>query len=145
MLDDVTIDEMLQMREQGMGNQDIADALGTTVATVRKYIGNQPKELYKARGGYHPPKPKKEPEPEPSTAFLVVQNREIELHGLQGKYMVDCKGRSVLVDINIFGEQTFTLSLDDVESIAEKLTGFVGELKAIARKVDELAVKNEMW
>jgi predicted transcriptional regulator len=38
---DVTAAEMLQLREQGMSNHDIAASLDISVATVRRYIGKQ--------------------------------------------------------------------------------------------------------
>lgn len=38
---DVTADEMLQLREQGYSNIDIAASLDISVATVRLYIGRQ--------------------------------------------------------------------------------------------------------
>lgn len=38
---DITPAEMLIMREDGMSNRDIANVLDISVATVRKYIGNQ--------------------------------------------------------------------------------------------------------
>jgi AcrR family transcriptional regulator len=38
---DVTAAEMLQLREQGMSNHDIAASLDISVATVRRYIGSQ--------------------------------------------------------------------------------------------------------
>lgn len=37
----VTASEMLQLREQGLSNHDIAKALDISYATVRKYIGKQ--------------------------------------------------------------------------------------------------------
>ena len=40
--DDVGVDELRRMRENGMTNADIAQALGTTAVTVRRYIGPQP-------------------------------------------------------------------------------------------------------
>lgn len=38
---DVTAAEMLQLREQGMSNHDIAASLDISVSTVRRYIGKQ--------------------------------------------------------------------------------------------------------
>ena len=40
--DQVSVDEMLKMREAGMTNQDIANSLNASVITVRRYIGTQP-------------------------------------------------------------------------------------------------------
>lgn len=41
LIDDVSIAEMRKMREDGMSNQEIADALGCHYATVTKHIGRQ--------------------------------------------------------------------------------------------------------
>lgn len=39
---DVSVDELRRMRDNGMTNADIAEAVGCTVCTVRRYIGPQP-------------------------------------------------------------------------------------------------------
>lgn len=38
---DVTASEMLEMRNQGLSNKDIANCLDISYATVLKYIGKQ--------------------------------------------------------------------------------------------------------
>lgn len=40
--DSVSRDELMQMRESGMTNADIARTLDVSVQTIRNYIGNQP-------------------------------------------------------------------------------------------------------
>ena len=40
-IDDVSISEMLRMREDGMSNREIAETLGCCYATVTKHIGRQ--------------------------------------------------------------------------------------------------------
>lgn len=138
LLDDVTINELMTMREeQGMSNQDIADALGVGVQTIYKYIGKMPKELCKPytrkEPAVHTPGKVEEPAPE---ACLVVQNRTIELHGLENTYIIDSKKGELLV--NMADENGMIINLD-------KLPALVNELRAIQRKVSELTVKNEMW
>ncbi len=138
LLDDVTINELMTMREeQGMSNQDIADALGVNVQTIYNYIGKMPKELYKPRTRKEPavPAPGKVEEPAPE-ACLVVQNRTIELHGLENTYIIDSKKGEVLV--NMSDESGMIINFD-------KLPALVNELRAIQRKISELTVKNEMW
>ena len=41
--DDVSMDELLQMRQDGMSNQEIANRLGVSKATVYRHLGPQPK------------------------------------------------------------------------------------------------------
>ncbi len=48
--DSVSVEEMITMRECGLGNAEIAKRLDTTVATIYKYIVKQPKELNKPKG-----------------------------------------------------------------------------------------------
>ena len=48
--DSVSVEEMLTMRECGLGNAEIAKRLDTTPATIYKYIGKQPRELNKPSG-----------------------------------------------------------------------------------------------
>lgn len=42
---DITASEMLEMREQGLSNHDIAKSLDISYATVCRYIGRAPKRL----------------------------------------------------------------------------------------------------
>lgn len=48
--DSVSVEELLTMRECGLGNAEIAKRLDTSPATIYKYIGKQPKELNKPTG-----------------------------------------------------------------------------------------------
>lgn len=49
LLHDVSINELLTMRDSGMTNAEIAKSLDTTPATIRNYIGKQPAELRKKK------------------------------------------------------------------------------------------------
>lgn len=52
LLDDISKSELLQMRADGMTNQEIADSLDVSYMTVLRTIGNQPAEMgRKSRGG----------------------------------------------------------------------------------------------
>lgn len=48
--DSVSVEELLTMRECGLGNAEIAKRLDTSPATIYKYIGKQPKALNKPCG-----------------------------------------------------------------------------------------------
>ena len=47
LIDDVSIAEMQKMREAGMTNQDIANALDVSYQSVYRYIGKQPGTMRK--------------------------------------------------------------------------------------------------
>ena len=129
----VSVREMQEMRDnEGMSNNEIAEALDVSYMTVYKYIGAQPKGLRKARKVPQDRQPIKE---EPAPACLVLQNRNIELHGVVGVYGIDCKAQSVHI----------TYNGHDMWIPFDKLGTFIDELKAIHRKIDFLAVTKDMW
>lgn len=134
LMDEISVSELLQMREEGMSNQEIADALDVSYYTIVKYIGGAPKSVRKPRE-FHEDVAKKEAPPEVAPACLVIQNKQIELHGVMGVYVVDCKKKTVLAQ---FGETMLDIAFD-------KLGDVIGELQAIKRKTSELIVENEMW
>ena len=47
--DDVSMDELLQMRQDGMSNQEIANRLGVSKATVYRHLGARPKGIRYSR------------------------------------------------------------------------------------------------
>lgn len=46
---EISISELQTMRENGMTNEEIAKSLEITQQTVRRYIGNMPKSMWKKR------------------------------------------------------------------------------------------------
>ena len=133
LMESVSVREMQEMRDnEGMSNNEIAEALDVFYMTVYKYIGAQPKGLRKARKVLQDRQPIKE---EPAPACLVLQNRNIELHGVVGVYGIDCKAQSVHI----------TYNGHDMWILFDKLGTFIDELKAIHRKIDFLAVTKDMW
>lgn len=141
-LKEISVNELQGMRDTGMSNQEIADALGINAATVRNYIGTMPEEWYERWGrpkcgirGKAKAKPAPAPEPEEETVGLVVQNKKIDLDGLFARYCVDCKKGEILIEIS----ETMVLIR------WENLDDFINELKALRRNLDKLTVQNEMW
>lgn len=45
LINDVSMDELLQMRKDGMSNMDIAHRTGVSKATIYRYLGPQPKGI----------------------------------------------------------------------------------------------------
>lgn len=132
-MESVSVREMQEMRDnEGMTNNEIAEALDVSYMTVYKYIGAQPKGLRKARKVLQDRRSIKEG---PAPACLVLQNRHIELHGVVGVYGIDCKAQSVHI----------TYNGHDMWILFDKLGTFIDELKTIHRKIDFLAVTKDMW
>lgn len=138
-----TDEELLAMRNAGMTNQDIANALGCSIHAVRNHIGPQPGKNwpdFKKRMTETPPEPQK---PEPvrheaangPSACLVVENRKIDLAGTYGTYSIDTKEQMIA----ICTQQTQALlDYDDFRTLAH-------ELNAIVNKLDSLKMTPEMW
>lgn len=132
--------EMRRMREEeDMSNQEIADALGTSYATVLKYIGPQPPHMRRARGTYTVEKAA--PVEEPAAACLALVNNVVEVKSATRKYVIDRKAGRVMISGYQGICETATMEIEYAE-----LTDFIAELKAIKNKIGEdISVPLEMW
>ena len=135
-LNDVSIDEMMNMRESGMTNTDIAQALGCSYQTVHKYIGAQP-----SRGGLyarsiHPVSKNEEQEPEYEPVLPVV-NSVTYLSGEACEYEVDSRSKRVNIK-GKGGEGAIAIGFDSIELFAD-------EIAAICRNLKEQIIVTEMW
>ena len=133
------VPEMRRMREEGMSNHAIAQALGVAVKTIYTYIGPQPKGIRRkpVRGGH--PLPYREATPEPkeeAPACLVVEDRVIALQGLAATYDISPKRK--LVDVRLATGEKVRLEFETLKMLSD-------ELNAIKRKLDSLKIENEMW
>ncbi len=72
LIDDVTIQEMKTLRENGMTNRQIARNLGVSPATIVNYIGVQPDGLRAAYGSEAARVTTVEPKPEPTLKMIEV-------------------------------------------------------------------------
>lgn len=135
LLKDIDLETMYSMRREGMGNKDIAGALGISRNTVYRYIGPQPKELDRRKN--ERPRNILPSEPDtPPPACLVVDNRDVHLVGTYGSYTIDTKAYTIEVT-NSCGDK-MCVNKDQLED-------FINELSAIKRKLPELGHRNEMW
>lgn len=135
LLRDIDLETLYAMRrDEQMTNEDIADRVGVSYATVLRLIGHQPKELRKKSGGYTRKAERVEEEPIP--ACLVVENKNITLVGTFGKYEVDYrKGRVSITD-----------AIGQVLCVNKDMLGeLINELSAIKRKMEVLSFENEAW
>ena len=137
--DDVGVDKLCRMRENGMTNADIAQALGTTAVTVRRYIGPQPGRNWGGVSGAaaRPAEAAEAPEAEASPACLAVTNSVVYLQGVAAEYAVDAGKRRV--NFMLPGMETFACVDFD------KWPDFAREVAAVARKLDGQNVPVEMW
>lgn len=126
---DVSVSELLRMREEGMSNRCIANVLGIHYGTVYKYIGPQGKKMENmAAFKEEPTKPEAPAEtPEIKRAVDEIVVRTEKLSSKNGNAMadVDYMYRTVSLDIG-------TLSFDE---LAEFATFVIGMVERITREV----------
>lgn len=137
-LRDISVNELMKMRESGMTNQDIANTLDVGVSTIYRYIGAQPpgmrkKREYRNEFTHHQEDQREEFE----EAALIVEDRRICLAGLFAGYKVNIKAKEVIVFVED-GVDALTIPFDQVETFAK-------ELRAISKHVNSLHIGNEAW
>ena len=151
LLDDVSVNELLEFRNEGYTNAQIAEMLDVCDRTIYRIIGKMPDEMIsKARSegrkiGSHARWEKKQPAESnkqmkgaelkmenTNSACLVVVNRRETLQGTIGLYEVDCEKKKVTMR-----------PLEEINF--EKLNDYINELQAISRKIGQMNVGNEMW
>lgn len=151
LMDEVSVNELLEFRNEGYTNSQIAKMLDVSSQTVYSIIGKMPDEMIakakreaavqggfarwekaaKNKGNEHV-KGEKNEMTENSAACLVVVNRKVNLQGTIGLYEVDCENKKV--------------TMRPVEEIGfDNLNAYINELQAISRKIDQMSVGNEMW
>ena len=142
LMKDISVSDLLGMRDSGMTNRDIASALDVSLATIYRYIGAQPPKMRKHREPVSPNPPAHAAEPavdggEADDAALIVDNRTISLAGLFAGYRVDVRSQSVA----IFVED----GIDAMVVPFDKVHDFARELSALAKPVGSIRVGNEAW
>lgn len=138
LMDEISISELQHMREEGMSNQEIADVLGVTYATVFRYLGRQPKglrkkptpsatpELQKAMPVYACSNPNQELQKEEEEDILLLSDEKITvLGGTVGYYTISDKRKSVRISI---GKDE-----NEIEVPFEKFPDFIQELMRILK------------
>lgn len=151
LLDDVSVNELLEFRREGYTNSQIAEMLYVCSRKIYRIIWKMPDDMIaKARsegrkiGSYERWEKKKQLESNKqmkgaeqkmentNSACLVVVNRKETLQGTIGLYEVDCENKKV--------------TMRPVEEIGfDNLNAYINELQAISRKIDQMSVGNEMW
>lgn len=83
----ISMQELQHMREEGMTNRQIAEALDIGYSTVCAYLGRQPKGL-RAKAGTYPSKKHAKPAAEGKKAVLRKLSCVEEYEGEENKYIV---------------------------------------------------------
>ena len=98
---DVSEHEMWQLRKDGWSNWEIAQKLGCTEATIRRYLGRQPKECRGSRMGQVVPKKKEVVEIRKQEMQLDFPVTGIELKGKYYSIRLDLvKPKAVIINKN---------------------------------------------
>ena len=114
LIDDVTIQEMKTLRENGMTNAQIARNLGVSPTTIVNYIGCQPDGLRAAYGSEAARVTTVEPKPEPTLKLI-----EVAYQGHTLRYFI----RSGIVSFHKGEEQpVITLDAEGVKRTIKELT-----------------------
>ena len=107
---DVTAGEMLELREQGLSNHDIAKSLDISEQTVRRYIGNQNRHMERlAAFADTPPQRKKmevkegmpmipKYEPKPNREWYTVGELNLELNQCSKALGIEKNGDLIIID-----------------------------------------------
>ena len=135
---EVSIPELLKMREQGMSNPEIAASLDVSPHTIWSYIGPGPRSKNRNRGGT--PVSAEIKKEEPIAACLKVEPTVVRLTGAFGCYEVNKADSLIAVELHPDGDTDayFDIPLD-------QLTTFIKELQAIERNVDRVKTQLEVW
>lgn len=132
--EEISVGELMRMREQGMSNKEIAKQLDVTTGTIYRYIGAQPSRRWgrENRAGHTAQEltdtaPKQEP--------LSVVNQVTYLEGVVSLFTVDLQSGIVLLQVK-GTEDCITVSFEQWES-------FSLEIQAIQRQLSRSKMTEE--
>lgn len=125
-------DTMLQLREEGYTNKEIAEQMDISYQTVLKYIGAQPGNVPRKRVEHDVPHETAEIAPPPC---LAVTGKNVTLKGELASYIVDGCCGTILVSM---GDSTMLLDFEDLDKI-------MNELSAIRHNINSVKTGAEMW
>lgn len=84
LLKEVSLQELQEMREQGMSNYQIAESLNCGYSTICRYLGRNPENL--RTYGKQRENPHKLEEPQEPTPLLQTISRTVEMEGKNNCY-----------------------------------------------------------
>ena len=131
---EISVSELLKMRESGMSNSEIAESLDVGCSTIYRYLGGGGPRR-QTRRALHVPE-RTAAKDEPVQACLKMEPSEIRLTGAYGKYAFapDGDSISVIIDVDYF----FSVPRD-------QLSTFIRELQAIERNIGKVKTQLEVW
>ena len=137
LLSEVSQSELLHMRESGMSNKEIANALDVSYQTVLRVIGKQPPNLRRPEPRNLQPEINEihVPTAEEQDACLAILDKSISLVGDVAEYKVDCADNVL----------TLTIDGNSVCVSLPKISSLLKELRTIQRHIPEMKIGNEMW
>ena len=119
---DVSVSEMLKLREDGYSNKDIAQMLEISLPTVYKYIGKQCKHMESV---YPQPTPKETVEEENRDVVRVISH-VVSIDG----FLFEVSNMARTITMSTADNQVLHFDREQIGRIArvlEVLMGYVGE------------------
>lgn len=133
LLDDVSLQELQEMRERGMSNREIAQALDVAYSTIHSILGKQPAGMRRAYGSKHEPQDATETkyaqtETQNKSVLRFVQqttecegaNNRYTIYGGMGVVTITDKDRGSKVQLDAKGLELYITELLDVLSMISK-------------------------
>lgn len=119
--DSISVQEMLEMREQGLSNREISERLDISYASVCRYIGRNPRTSAENKEiqASHDHKPVR----------LKTTSKMVELEGESTSFKVDIMKKTVMV-IGLDG-------LDDVVLSKAQFLNLILEMKEVAEMLED--------
>lgn len=139
--DDINEAELLSMRDEGMSNQEIAESLDVSYATVLRLIGKQPLGMrgsVKNRSVIEPAQKKRELEEEPIIpACLAVTVKRLTVEGELARYELSSNVEDIMINFKHDNECVLVKK--------EQIPALIKELQAIQRHLSEIEIGFGVW
>ena len=124
--EEVSVDELMRMREQGMSNKEIAEQLDVTAGTVYRYIGAQPSRRW-GRNNRAGQTVQELTDTATKQDPLSVVNQVTYLEGVVSLFTVDLQSRIVLLQVK-GTEDCITVSFEQWESFSLEIQAIQQQL-----------------
>ncbi len=113
---ELSVAEMMQLRNDGYSNKDIARILDISVATVYNYIGKQGCHIPSATASFIS-KPKPDTPPPTQPPKITVVSRVVSIDG----YLFEIPSISSIVSVTFSDGQSVKMPADDISKLADAL------------------------